>query len=115
LLIKNEYGTIDISNEALSNIVSMAANNCMGVYSMARKNMGESIAELLKLDARHKGISIEIKEGIVNITLRIIVRHGINISAIGESIISEVKYNVEQMAGVKVGRVDVFVDSIMAD
>ena len=77
--------------------------------------MSESIAELFKPDARRKGISIEIKDGIVNITLRIIVRHGINISAIGDSIINRVKYDVEQMAGVKVGRVDVFVDSIMPD
>ena len=115
MLIENEHGTINISNEALSSIVSIAANNCMGVHSMAHKNMGESIAGLLKLDARHKGISLEIKENVLNITLRIIVRHGINISAIGDSIISEVKYNVEQMAGIKVGRVDVFVDSIMPD
>ncbi len=115
MLIENEYGTIDISNEALSGIVSIAANNCFGVHGMARKNMGESIAELLKLDARHKGISIEIKDDLVNITLRIIVRHGINIAAIGDSIINEVTYYVENTAGVKVGRVDVFVDSIMPD
>lgn len=115
MLIENEYGTIDISNEALSSIVSIAANYCFGVHGMARKNVGESIAELFKPDARRKGISIDIKEGIVNITLRIIVRHGINISAIGDSIINRVKYDVEQMAGVKVGRVDVFVDSIMPD
>lgn len=115
MLFENEYGTIDISNDALVSIVSIAANNCFGVRSMARKNMSESIAELLKLDSRRKGISIEIKDDIVNITLRIIVRHGINISAIGDSIVKEVKYNVSQMAGVKVGRVDVFVDSIMPD
>ncbi len=115
MLIENEYGTIDISNEALSSIVSIAANNCFGVHSMSRKNMGESIAELLKIDARRKGITIDIKDDLVNITLRIVVRHGINIAAIGDSIIKEVKYNVEHTAGVKVGRVDVFVDSIMPD
>ena len=115
LLFENEYGTIEISNDALSGIISIAANNCFGVHSMANKNMGESIAQLLKLDSKKKGITIDIKDDVVNITLRIIVRHGINISAIGNSIIGEVKYNVERMAGVKVGRVDVYVDSIMAD
>lgn len=115
MLFENEYGTIEISNEALSSIVSIAANNCFGVRSMARKNMGESIAELLGLDSRKKGITIEVKDDVVNIMLRIIIRHGVNISAIGNSIINEVKYNVERMAGIKVGRVDVFVDSIMPD
>ena len=115
MLFENEYGTIEISNEALSSIVSIAANNCFGVRSMARKNMGESIAELLRLDSRKKGITIDVKDDAVNIMLRIIIRHGVNISAIGNSIIKEVKYNVERMAGVKVGRVDVFVDSIMPD
>ena len=33
----------------------------------------------------------------------------------GDSIISEVRYNVEKLTGVKVGRVDVFVDSLMTD
>ena len=70
----------------------------------------------MKRDSSRKGIKIDVVDnGVVNIELHIVVRHGVNIAAAGDSIISEVRYNVEEMTGIKVGNVDVFVDSLMTD
>ena len=115
MIIENEYGKIDISSDVLAGIVSIAAGNCYGVRGMAHRNKSDGIVQLLKRESYRKGINIEIADGLVNIELHIVVRHGINIAVIGVSIISNVRYNVEEMAGVTVGRVDVFVDSITAD
>ena len=113
MLIENEYGTIDITDNVIADIV---ANHCYGVHGMAGKNKFDGFVQLLKRDPSHKGIKIEVVEnGVVNIELHIVVRHGINIAAAGDSIISEVRYNIEELTGVKVGRVDVFVDSLMTD
>lgn len=113
MLIENEYGTIDITNDVIADIV---ANHCYGVHGMASKSKFDGLFQLLKRDQSHKGIKIDVTDdGIVNIELHIVVRHGINIAAAGDSIISEVRYNVEAMTGMTVGNVDVFVDSLMTD
>jgi len=113
MLIENEFGTINITNEVITDIV---ANHCYGVHGMTSKNKLDGIVQLLKRDSNRKGIKVEVLEDeSVNIELHIVVRHGINITAAAESLISEVRYNVEAMTGVKVAKVDVFVDSLMAD
>ena len=71
---------------------------------------------LNRILSNRKGIKIDVTEdNVVNIELHIVVRHGVNIAAAGDSIISEVRYNVEEMTGMKVGKVNVFVDSLMTD
>lgn len=113
MLIENEYGTINITDEVITGIV---ANHSYGVHGMASKNKLGELVQLFKKDPSHKGIKIEIVENaLVNIELHIVVRYGVNITAAAESITGEVRYNVEEMTGMKVGKVDVFVDSIMAD
>ena len=113
MLIENEYGTIDITNDVIADIV---ANHCYGVHGMTNKNKLDGFVQLLKRDSSRKGIKIDVLEnGVVNIELHIVVRHGINITAAADSLISEVRYNVEEMTGVKVGNVDVVVDSLMTD
>lgn len=112
-MIENEYGTINITNDALTDIV---ASHCYGVHGMANKSVLDGFVQLFKRDSSHKGIKIDVTDDdVVNIELHIVVRHGVNIAAAGDSIISEVRYNIEEMTGMKVGKVDVFVDSLMTD
>ena len=115
MTIKNESGTIEITNDAIAGIVSTAVNSCYGVRGMANKSISDGIVQILKMDNSRKGISLTFKDDAVDIQLHIVVRHGVNINAIGDSIIEQVKYNVERMAGISVGHIDVFVDSIMTD
>ncbi len=113
MLIENEYGTIEITNDAIADIV---ASRCYGVHGMANPSKLFGLVQLLKRDSNRKGIKIEVTEdNVVNAELHIVVRHGVNIAAAGDSLISEVRYNVEEMTGMKVGKVDVFVDSLMTD
>ncbi len=113
MLIENEYGTIEITNDAIADIVS---SHCYGVHGMTNPSKLFGLVQLLKRDANRKGIKIEVTEdNIVNVELHIVVRHGVNIAAAGDSLISEVRYNIEEMTGMKVGKVDVFVDSLMMD
>ena len=49
----------------------------------------------------------------MSIDLHIIVDHGVNLSAVSASIISEVRYVVTKCTGTEVRTVNVFVDSMM--
>ncbi len=115
MIINNEKGSIEITNEVFTVIAGDAATNCFGVRGMAYKNVKDGIVSLLKRENMAKGISVTFEDEKVNIDVHIIVEHGVNIPAICESIINEVKYNVERVTRVNVGRVNVNVASVMAE
>ena len=49
----------------------------------------------------------------ISIDLHIMVEHGVNLSAVGAAIISEVRYVVTKCTGTQVRAVNVYVDSMM--
>ena len=113
--ILNEYGKIDISTEVFANLVGFAASGCYGVVGMANKSKTDGIVRLLKRDLMDKGVKVTIEEDGVDIDLHIVVEYGINICAISQSIISRVKYFIENTTGFVVKAVNVYVDSIRID
>jgi len=115
MIVNNEKGSIEITNEVFTVIAGDAATKCFGVRGMAYRNVGEGIVSLLKKENMSKGVKVEFDGDKVNIDVHIIVDHGVNITAISESIISEVRYNVEKVTCVPVGTVNVKVDSIMVE
>lgn len=48
----------------------------------------------------------------LSVDLHIIVTYGLNISVIVKSIVSKVRYTVEEATGLKVSKVNVFVDAM---
>ena len=60
-----------------------------------------------------KGVTVSQQEGRLVITLHIKVGYGLNIASITQSITHRVKDEVEHATGLKVARIDVFVDDII--
>ncbi len=52
------------------------------------------------------------RDDAVSIELHIIVDNGVNLTAVSDSIMSEVRYAVGRMTGAEVRAVDVYVDSM---
>ena len=113
MTIQNEKGAIEITNEVFTTISGSVATNCFGVKGMVQRNVKDGIVSLLKRENFAKGVKVTFEEDEVVIDLHIAVEHGVNITAVCNSIMTEVKYNVEQLTSSKVGRVNVFVDSIV--
>ncbi len=113
--IENANGAIEFSAEVLANIVGIAATECYGVYGMSSKNAAEDIVTILKWENYEKGVKVSLEDGKLLIDLHIIVMYGVNIMAITRSIVEKVKYYVEEMSGLPVGKVTVFVDHMKAD
>ncbi len=112
---ETERGAIIMSNTVIAHIAGMVATGCYGVVGMAYKNAGDSFASLLKWDSITKGIKVTTEDDKISIDLHIIVEYGVNIKVISDSIISNVRYNVESMTGFRVGRVTVNVEGIRVD
>lgn len=115
MTIQKDKGVIDISNEVFTVISGYVATNCFGVKGMAQRNMKDGIVGLLKKENMARGVKISFDEDRVVIEIHIVVEHGVNIPAVCQSIMSEVRYNVERFTKVKVKEVNVCVDSMMAE
>lgn len=114
-IIENELGTITLDNEAIARIAGIATTECYGIVGMAIKNMKDGIVNLLKMESITKGVRVVVEDKSINIDLHIIVEYGINIEAIGKTIISTVKYKVEEFTSLNVNKVNVFVEGVRVD
>ncbi len=82
--------------------------------------MGQAPAEsvvrsALRTGLPPKGVTVTQEGGKLVIALHIKVGFGLNISTITQSITHRVKDEVELATGLKVARIDVYVDDIIAD
>ena len=111
--LQTEQGEVSISDAALSNITGAAATSCFGVKGMAYRSMTDGLVHLLRREAMSKGVRVTFHDDdTISIDLHIMVDHGVNLDAICNSIISEVRYNVTKETGTDVRAVHVYVDSI---
>ena len=109
----NENGSVNISAAVYTDIAGTAASNCFGVKGMAVRSMTDGLVHLLRREAMSKGVLVTFHEdATISIELHIMVEHGVNLAAVGQSIISEVRYVVQKQTGTVVKAVNVFVDSI---
>ena len=112
--LETERGSITISPDVFTNITGAAATNCYGVKGMAVRSKTDGLVHLLRRESMAKGVKVRFNDDdTVSIELHIIVDNGVNLTAVSHSIMSEVRYNVEKVTGVKVKNVDVCVDSMV--
>ena len=110
----NENGNVIVSTNVYTDIAGTAATNCFGVKGMAARSVKDGVYHLLRKESMSKGVRVDFHEdGSISIDLHIMVDAGVNMGAVGDSIISEVRYVVTKTTGTKVRAVNVFVDSII--
>ena len=110
----NENGSVNVSTSVYVDIAGTAASHCFGVTGMAARSVTDGVYHLLRKESMGKGVRVEFHEDdTISIDLHIIVNNGVNINAVGASIISEVRYVVAKCTGTEVRAVNVYVDSMM--
>ncbi|WP_094546497.1 Asp23/Gls24 family envelope stress response protein [Petroclostridium xylanilyticum] len=113
--LDTDNGSIIIPTEVIANIAGMTATQCYGVVGMASRNTADGLVSLLKKEALNKGVKVVIDGEYLVVDLHIIVEYGVNISAICENIVNNVRYSVESITGFKVKRINVYVESIRVE
>jgi len=110
---KTEIGTIGIANEVISRLAGNTATECYGVVGMAARSMRDGLVGLLRKESLSKGVRLQTHEnGDLMIDLHIIVEYGTNITAIAQTLMDNVKYNVEETVGLKVREVNVLIEGV---
>ena len=111
---ETENGSVNVNAGVYTEIVGTAATNCFGVKGMAARSVKDGVYHLLRKESVAKGVHVEFHEdNTISIDLHIIVDNGVNLNAVGNSIISEVRYVVKSTTGTEVKAVNVYIDSMM--
>ena len=111
---ETENGSVNVSTSVYTEIVGTAATNCFGVKGMAARSVTDGVYHLLRKESVSKGVRVHFNEDdTISIDLHIIVDNNVNLSAVGASIISEVRYVVTKCTGTEVRAVNVYIDSMM--
>ena len=111
---ENLTGNVNVSANVYTDIVGTTDTNCFGVKGMAARSVQDGLFHLLRKESVSKGVLVEFHDdNTITIDLHIIVDHGVTLQAVGASIISEVRYVVNQCTGTDVRAVNVYIDSMM--
>ncbi|MDR0325217.1 MAG: Asp23/Gls24 family envelope stress response protein [Oscillospiraceae bacterium] len=110
-----EKGVLHISTDVFTAISGYAATHCFGVKGMASRSVQDGIVQLLRRENLAKGVKVSYPSdgNTIDITLHIVVEHGINIPETCRSIMQEVRYHVEKVTGAAVNSVNICIDSIV--
>jgi len=110
--VDTHMGSIVVDNNVIANYAGNVALECYGVVGMAAVNMRDGFVGLLKKDSMSKGILVSCENNKLKINLHIIVAFGCNIVPVANNLMSEVKYKVEQFAGLDVEQVNVYIEGV---
>ena len=111
----NEYGTILVDNEVIARMAGVVAMECYGIVGMAARNVRDGLVQLLKMESLTKGVRLQIQDNTLIVDLHVIVQYGTNIAAIMDTLISNVKYKLEEFIGLSVNEINIFVEDVRVD
>ncbi|GAC1367882.1 MAG: hypothetical protein NVSMB44_33960 [Ktedonobacteraceae bacterium] len=103
-------GVVRVARPVLSTIVINTALQIPGVVRMAQVN--DQWARLLGREVPRQGVALTIKNNTVAADLYLIVESGSNIVAVGTAVQEEVASAIEEMIGMQVQDVNVYIQDI---
>ena len=103
----NSYGKISVTDDSVALIVAHSALDVYGVVDLVTNKFADSLRELFKKSYKPRGIKITTISDRINIDLDIILKYGVSINAVAESVRRVVKYNVEQFTGMLVDSINI--------
>ena len=103
----NAYGKISISDLAIAKVASHTAMEGYGIVEMVSRRFTDSLSELLKKDSGGRGVKVSTSGNRIYIDLYVVIKYGVSINAVAESLKESVKYRVERFTGMIVDTVNV--------
>lgn len=109
--ISNELGTVEISEEVLCTIASVAANEVEGVIGLSA-SLGGNLKDLLTKKYAGKGITVEMTENGLVITASIVVKFRCNVQDVAMKVQDSILSAIQDMTNYEVSAVNVNVVNV---
>lgn len=113
--IDSGLGQIVIDTDVITTYAGSVAVECFGIIGMAAVSMKDGLVKLLRRESLQHGISVKITdENKIRLNFHVIVAYGVNISAIADNLVSNVKYKVEAFTGLEIEKINIYVEGVRA-
>ncbi|MFI3283828.1 MAG: Asp23/Gls24 family envelope stress response protein [Erysipelotrichaceae bacterium] len=107
------FGSVNVSTEAVATLVGGVVSECYGVVGMATRNVfKDGIAELLKQENYSKGVFVKNDASGLAIDVYIIVGFGVKVSEVVTEVQKKIVYMTEKSLQVSVSACNVYVQGI---
>ena len=110
--INTRLGNISIDADVIAVYAGSVALGCTGIVGMAAVNMKDGLVKLLKRDSLKHGINVTLNENKISLDFHVIVAYGVNIPVVSENLMDSVRYQVEEFTGMKIKKIDIFVEGV---
>ncbi len=108
----NSLGELTITDEVIATLAGISAIESYGIVGMAAKKATDGLVELLGWENLTRGVRVSTQDDRIFIDLFIIVEYGVSIITVAKNVIDRVKYNVENLTGMIVEKVNVTVHGV---
>lgn len=115
ILLTNQLGKVEISDNALAAISGSALYDCVGIVGLPSKKISDGINDFLGRENISKGIKISVEDDKISVDVSVVVEYGVNIAKAAEGIITAIKEQVNNITGFQVAKVNVHVEGIKLD
>ncbi len=106
-----ENGTLLIADEVIASIAGIAATEVEGVVRL-NGNITNEIVSKIGMNVLSKGVRIAIEDTKVKIEMNCELKYGCAIPEVSKAVQERVKQSVENMTGLEVVRVNVYVAAV---
>lgn len=110
---QKDMGNVEISEEVIGSIASLAALEVEGVVEMIG-GITKGLAEKLGKKNLSKGVKVICNEKEVIIDIFLIVEFGVQIQKVGYNVQKKVKQSVEVMTGLNVVQINVNIEGVQS-
>ena len=99
-------GAVQIADDVVAMIASLAATEVEGVNAMAG-NITNELMSKVGMKSLTKGVKVDVLEGNVTVDLAVTMEYGYNIPATCQKVQQKVKAAIENMTGLEVADVNI--------
>jgi uncharacterized alkaline shock family protein YloU len=107
--VVNDKGTITISEKVVTAVVAGGASQIEGL-GQKKSSVTEDIGRIF--GSQRRGVTIDFDGNEVSITLKIAVKQGYPVHEVAKKTQKKVKEDVESKTGLKVNKVDIYVQKL---
>ena len=108
----NGYGRIMVTEKAIAEVAGSSALECYGIVDLVPKRLSGRFSDLIRKNNVSHGVKVTTNGDRIFIDLYVVMKYGVSIDAVAQTLKKTVKYDVECFTGMVVDTVNVSVVGI---
>ena len=110
-MIMENLGSVRVAPNVLATIAYLTALAVPGVARMA-DDLVSGVTRLIGRDTPASGVRLQVKDGVVQVELHVVVKGGSSMLEVGKRIQEDVSEALTRMVGMPVSEVNVFIQDV---